>query len=542
METTTCAVFCALCRSLFDDIKIQNAQGGKLRRNHWSYQTFHESNAALRESLRLGCSLCTALDYDTTSFKRDEVNVKDQDNCVELNFQFLTDLDGGRPNDTSSSNKRNFVLFKVHVDRRLFSLHQAAYAATNAGDHRVLSLVHEWMTRCRDHHVQCPWTQHPPRYPTRVLDVEEDVIRLVESWNHRLFGPYATLSHSWGKTRVKILTKETLPDFQQGFHIYDIPPTFRDAIHVVRRLNVRYLWIDCYCILQSDDGRNEDQQHEIAEMEEIYSNSIINIGADVATSPMDGCFVTRSPIPRIHIDFTSAPTFRADEYLLFDKKPLDAVCSDFSNPHASSVFGRAWCLQERFLCPRMVHFARSGVFWECDQIEFTSDILPFEYIYSRPRLPPFSFGSKIILRHFSSFSDQWRQILNYYTGMELSRPTEDKLAACGGIAKRIANLMGDEYIAGFFRRNLVPSLAWTVRTNIGQRAKRTKTWRAPSWYVSQVQSLMLTIAYRTWRSLGAGLPWMVVYGFRVPLVKQTSAQPLYRLIANRLIHPIHMVL
>lgn len=38
-----------------------------------------------------------------------------------------------------------------------------------------------------------------------------------------------------------------------------IPQTFRDTIHFVRCLQVRYLWIDSLCIIQ-DDAQDWEQE------------------------------------------------------------------------------------------------------------------------------------------------------------------------------------------------------------------------------------------------------------------------------------------
>lgn len=44
-------------------------------------------------------------------------------------------------------------------------------------------------------------------------------------------------------------TSKNINERQGGFKIADLPLKFRDAIEVVRRLNVKYLWIDMLCII-----------------------------------------------------------------------------------------------------------------------------------------------------------------------------------------------------------------------------------------------------------------------------------------------------
>lgn len=69
--------------------------------------------------------------------------------------------------------------------------------------------------------------------------------------------PYCTLSHCWGKAKFLRLTLRNLADLMNGFSVESLPLTFRDAIQVVQRLKIRYIWIDSLCIIQEgDDGRD----------------------------------------------------------------------------------------------------------------------------------------------------------------------------------------------------------------------------------------------------------------------------------------------
>jgi hypothetical protein len=68
--------------------------------------------------------------------------------------------------------------------------------------------------------------------------------------------------------------------------------------------------------------------------------------------------------------------------------------------------------------------------------------------------------------------------------MELSRPDSDKLVACGAIARALVDILDDEYVAGFFRQNLISLLPWCIAKHDkagGKTARRSTTWRAPSW-------------------------------------------------------------
>jgi hypothetical protein len=122
--------------------------------------------------------------------------------------------------------------------------------------------------------------------PTRLLDVgraPDDKLRVVDGCEQQnIRGPYATLSHKWGRVnpearfQLSYATKDLLFN---GFEMEDFPRearTFREATEVTRTLGIRYLWIDSICINQAD---RDDWLREGALMEKIYTNSYCNLAA-----------------------------------------------------------------------------------------------------------------------------------------------------------------------------------------------------------------------------------------------------------------------
>ena len=55
---------------------------------------------------------------------------------------------------------------------------------------------------------------------------------------------YIALSHCWGNSQPLRLTRTTASRLKVGFPSRELPKTFRDAIDVTRKMQVRYLWID----------------------------------------------------------------------------------------------------------------------------------------------------------------------------------------------------------------------------------------------------------------------------------------------------------
>jgi hypothetical protein len=53
--------------------------------------------------------------------------------------------------------------------------------------------------------------------------------------------------------------------------------------------------------------------------------------------------------------------------------------------------------------------------------------------------------------------------------------------ALAGIAKRMAGLLEDDYVAGFFRSDLLETLTWQVHFDNLTKTRRSTTYRAPTW-------------------------------------------------------------
>lgn len=110
---------------------------------------------------------------------------------------------------------------------------------------------------------------------------------------------FAALSYVWGKANSEEIqtTKSNKDELGQpgGLRMNDIPRTVADAMIVCQRLDVPYLWVDRFCIIQDD----EDQKHaQIEAMHDIYSNATFTICASAATNSQSGlCGVGETPRP-----------------------------------------------------------------------------------------------------------------------------------------------------------------------------------------------------------------------------------------------------
>lgn len=136
-------------------------------------------------------------------------------------------------------------------------------------------MAKRWIKDCEENHT-ATCSRDKTWYPTRLLDLgaqrpgieakkrksttklntisEVDKVKLVLKKDVPHFeGNYVTLSHCWGKAKVRRLLEDDLEEFQKGIALDSLPLTFRDAIHFARRLGtkenpVNYIWIVSFLI------------------------------------------------------------------------------------------------------------------------------------------------------------------------------------------------------------------------------------------------------------------------------------------------------
>jgi hypothetical protein len=116
-------------------------------------------------------------------------------------------------------------------------LGKKALGSDYTGSEEVLRLAGYWL--------ESQW------YPTRLLQLIEDHIRLAFTSQHRPSGPYATLSHRWGAKPFECLMAENITTFEAGVPIARFPLTFQHVMRAAQSLGIQYLWFDTYYWLVS---------------------------------------------------------------------------------------------------------------------------------------------------------------------------------------------------------------------------------------------------------------------------------------------------
>lgn len=280
-----------------------------------------------------------------------------------------------------------------------------------------------------------------------------------------------------------LTTRENVDDRRAGFELMDLPATFRDAVTATRILQIPFLWIDSICILQGD---RDDWEIEGSKMAEVYSNATLCIAAADANDDAEGFLKPRRQQPVLAVDITlSLPTMgdRQMKTRLYTQLPVTRPGLHEQYP---ALHNRAWCLQERYLSPRILFFDRDSMHWECLQ-----DV----WLEAGRNLPKHREMLPDIMPLRSSTEElshrPWCRMIHNYTTRAISYAS-DKLPAVSALASRVAQETGDEYLAGLWRSDLVRSLVWyrCVRHRFRSREAagpwrvdqpRPEIYLAPSW-------------------------------------------------------------
>ncbi|RYP65744.1 hypothetical protein DL770_008939 [Monosporascus sp. CRB-9-2] len=456
----------------------------------------------------------------------------------------------------------SFILKPVPPDN---VLPRDAPVSSNTGSAEVVELARQWLGECNEKHGSCTsigLSDPKQHYPTRLVDLstfDQGFVRVVmtrmrkpglfdrQYWTSKVSslrgaggqwkikGPYMTLSHRWGKVDPPIkLTYTTLEKFLwSGIPREELPKTFRHAMQFARQLGVNYMWIDSLCIVQKDKaaGKHEakamrlhqkDWKEESKYMDKVYGGSFLNISATAAEDCTTGLFyprtedrwwtgyvtVNRKGIPGSAMDEPHEELCQVRDQWFWDQSVGDTLLNR-----------RAWVLQERLMAPRVLHFCKDQIAWECCEVTAAECVpegvrnlhlagTPLHRARMLKSLKPNIDG----IRFYNDDADlgedpktglrelkRWKSIVELYSKTELTNAT-DKLIALSGIAKQMHDWIGGDYLAGLWSKELAGQLLWYVEPQFawandspvtmksegtfhypGRRPRKQDGWRAPSW-------------------------------------------------------------
>lgn len=194
--------------------------------------------------------------------------------------------------------KHSLVTGKTPFPRIAMLAHDAPtpsqlYLMRIIGDQIDFNIVQNALRLCKKWHGSA--CDRSPAFYAQLEDPATDIphFRLIDTKDNCIVLPpkgstYVTLSYVWGNidpTAILRTVKANIVELAKPGSLllpenHDrIPATIRDAVEVVRKLNLRYLWVDSLCIIQDDDGPGGSKMSAISKMDLVYGGALLTIAA-----------------------------------------------------------------------------------------------------------------------------------------------------------------------------------------------------------------------------------------------------------------------
>src|SRR3569833_241670 len=352
-----------------------------------------------------------------------------------------------------------------------------------------ISRILSWAKHCEQHHSACSGnffgSSGGTVAPRRLIDVGltgQPDVRLVRTDGRSL--KYAALSYCWGaKQTGYVTTTETISEITQAVSLALLSQTIQDAVTVVRKLGIQYLWVDALCIVQGQN-QNADWTDEIQRMGYIYSNAYLTIGATSASAAAQG-FLARRNRSGIPIDFKVSMNGRCEGKVFL--RGCSQIASSFrEDVEDSPLLQRAWVKQERILSRRMVDFSAKQIYWTC-RVERHSEDGQEDHEGATEAAASFfglgAFGISLGLTGEQKdiiqgeFFGAWAELIQEYSALQLTYES-DRLPALAGIADIASQVVPGRYLSGIWEANLSAGLLWQPAK---YPAKLSGIASVPSW-------------------------------------------------------------
>ena len=216
--------------------------------------------------------------------------------------------------------------------------------------------------------------------------------------------------------------KKNLRDMQRRIPVSILPQNFQDAVFTVRKLQLRFLWIDALCIIQDDPA---DWAREAARMNDVYGSAYLTIAATSAVSSTDGFLRRPQDIASCIPFYRDTQAEPVGHLFLAHRRMGGDQGSWFSNIETARWNTRGWTLQERLLSRRVLHFTERKMFWECRVTDTSVENEPprdprYRISWLKDKSPnEYSHSAEQNAGALESRFDVWYEIISMYADTNL---------------------------------------------------------------------------------------------------------------------------
>jgi hypothetical protein len=371
------------------------------------------------------------------------------------------------------------------------------------------AVIKHWIHQCHYWHTQCdPMIPMKPISRRLVQVCDDKTVRLVDTSTISGDYKYMTLSYCWGQSKSLCTTTSNIQKFMERIEFEDLPRGIQDSVRLAKALEIEYIWMDRFCIVQDD---NEDWVTESAKMAYIYLHSSLTLSLVSAKDPNQGFLNKRrrldvvtlenlrtrsvtqplgsSPVISIHSSEDQLSQ-SLGEILVREILPHDILGMNYTEASREDLplLDRAWCFQERLLSTRTVHFTAQEMIWECFRSTTCEcQKLPFHikshqmdvYLKSNLKLAFATIGmlAMIPLSTPTSLKMLWHLVVEIYSDKRITFE-KDRLVALSALAQSLDDRKLGKYMAGIWENDIPQGLTWRSK---GSKNRRAKEYKAPSW-------------------------------------------------------------
>lgn len=319
-------------------------------------------------------------------------------------------------------------------------------------DDYTIDKVQGWIRGCVEKHSNC--SRAHGFMPDRLVDlgISDDSLHIWQRGTNTEPKPYIALSHCWGNPAIhevplKLLSTN-VAEFCKSVPWSSLSATFKNAIQLCRRLDVRFLWIDSLCIVQDD---KHDWRQQAALMAIIYQSAYVTVSASAAASGAEGLFRERPGTVCVLPGLHARRTFSHMSW------QTPAVSYTGEEDAELPALTRAWCMQERLMSARVVHFSSNELCFECRE----GTLCECGYCSGLPDR-----GEVPWKAHFERIGD-WYSLLTRYTACGITKGS-DWLPALAGLAA-LNSRPSVRYCSGLWSDELLYGMTWHHLQPVAQR-------------------------------------------------------------------------
>lgn len=268
------------------------------------------------------------------------------------------------------------------------------------------------------------------------------------------------MSYVWGLTDNYTTKVSNIRVHQQqgGLETFldQVPKVIRDSMDLVRRLGMRYLWVDSLCIVQ-DSKRSWSLNSR--QMNLIYGNAHLTIcaadGSDAWTNLKA-------------LDSNDHSTI---QYIAECGSGVRLMVSQLAETgiNSSPWNTRAWTFQERLLSKRCLIFTEGRVFFQCRSATMSEDLVSESHgagwsLDLTKSLPQ-------ILQELNKRPIRvYMNCMSRYSSRSLTQP-KDILAAFNGVSNSISEVMEAPFIFGLPSSHFDLALLWEPLGSVTRRVQ-----------------------------------------------------------------------